>query len=192
VQDYSLHGIQGRELHNLTVGVIGTGRIGQRVIQYLKGCDSNILAYDLYENPDVSVNAKYVSLEELLNKSDIITLHVPATEDNYHLINKKTISLMKKGVILINTARGTLIHTQDLIDAIEDKKIGGAALDVIENEANVYRNLKGEIIKHRELAILKSYPNVIITPHTAFYTDQAVSDMVENSIKSCLDFLDQK
>ena len=114
---------------------------------------------------------------------------MPATEDNYHIINKKTISEMRDNVFIINTSRGSLINTEDLIEGLEKGKIAGAALDVIENESGLYYNdLKGKILQNRHLAILKSFPNVIVTPHTAFYTDQAVSDMVENSIKSILLF----
>lgn len=193
VQDYSLKGVQGKELHNLIVGVIGTGRIGQTVIKRLSGFDCKIIAYDLYENEKIKQYAEYVTLDELFKNSDIITMHVPATEENYHIINKNSIDNMKKGVFIINTARGTLINTDDLIEGIEKKKIGGAALDVIEHEANLYYNdLKYEILDNRQLAILKSYPNVIVTPHTAFYTDQAVSDMVENSILSCVLFMEGK
>jgi D-lactate dehydrogenase len=193
VQDYSLKGVQGKELQNLTVGVIGTGRIGQTVIKHLSGFHCEVLAYDLYENEKIKKYAKYVALEKLLKNSDIITMHVPATEDNYHLIDKSSIATMKEGVFIINTARGSLINTSDLITGIEQKKIGGAALDVIENESNIYyKDLKCEILDNRELAILKSYPNVIVTPHTAFYTDQAVRDMVEHSILSCILFVDGK
>ncbi|WP_234120967.1 D-isomer specific 2-hydroxyacid dehydrogenase family protein [Clostridium hydrogenum] len=193
VQDFSLRGVQGKELHNLTVGVIGTGRIGQTVIKNLSGFECKILAYDLYENEEMKQYVSYVSLEELIKNSDIITMHAPATKDNYHLINKKSIEIMKDGVFIINTARGSLINTEDFIRAIEEKKIGGAALDVIEHEANIYYNdLKSKVLNNRDLAILKSYPNVIITPHTAFYTDQAVSDMVEHSILSCILFMEGK
>ncbi|MDR3595702.1 D-isomer specific 2-hydroxyacid dehydrogenase family protein [Clostridium sp.] len=193
VQDYSLKGVQGKELPNLTIGVLGTGRIGQTVIKHLSGFDCEIVAYDLYENEDVKSYAKYVDLDTLLKNSDIITLHMPATDDNYHMINKNSIRIMKEGVFIINTARGSLINTCDLIQGIEKKKIGGAALDVIEHEANLYYNdLKDQILDNRDLAILKSFPNVIVTPHTAFYTDQAVSDMVENSIKSCIFFSENK
>lgn len=193
VQDYSLKGVQGKELQNLTVGVIGTGRIGQTVIRHLSGFDCKVLAYDLYENEKIKQYANYVTLQKLFENSDIITMHVPATEDNYHLINNKSISNMKNGVFIINTARGSLINTSDLIEAIEQKKIGGAALDVIEQESSLYYNdLKGEVLNNRELAILKSYPNIIVTPHTAFYTDQAVSDMVEHSILSCVLFMEGK
>lgn len=198
VQDFSLEGVQGRELHNLTVGVIGTGRIGKTVIKHLRGFECNILAYDIYQNNEIenlkalrnNIQIKYTGFEDLIRYSDIITMHMPATEDNYHLINKETISRMKNNVFIINTSRGSLINTEDFIEAIENKKIGGAALDVIEKEAGLYYNdLKGQILRNNDLAILKSFPNVIVTPHTAFYTDQAVSDMVENSIKSCIAFM---
>ncbi|MCI1581634.1 MAG: D-isomer specific 2-hydroxyacid dehydrogenase family protein [Clostridium beijerinckii] len=193
VQDFSLRGIQGKELPNLTIGVIGTGKIGRTVIKHLSGFGCKILAHDIYENDEVKSNAKYVELDNLFKYSDIITLHMPATDDNYHIINKKAIKLMKDGVFIINTARGSLINTNDLIHGIESKKIGGAALDVIEQESNIYySDLKGETLKNRNLAILKSFPNVIITPHAAFYTDQAVSDMIENSIKSCILFSENK
>jgi len=184
-QDYSLKGVQGKELHNLKVGVIGTGRIGRTVIKQLSGFNCEIFAYDIYENEEVKKYAKYVPLQELMEHSDIITLHMPATEDNYHIINKENIEKMKEGTYIINTARGSLIDTDALIEGIVSKKLGGAALDVIEHEAGLYYNdLKDEILDNKHLAILKSLPNVIVTPHTAFYTNQAVSDMVENSIKS--------
>lgn len=193
VQDFSLRGIQGKELPNLTIGVVGTGKIGRTVIKHLSGFGCKILAHDIYENDEVKSNAKYVDLDNLFKDSDIITLHMPATDDNYHIINKKAIKLMKNGVFIINTARGSLINTNDLIQGIESKKIGGAALDVIEQESNIYYNdLKGETLNNRNLAILNSFPNVIITPHAAFYTDQAVSDMIENSIKSCILFSENK
>ncbi|URZ00415.1 D-isomer specific 2-hydroxyacid dehydrogenase family protein [Clostridium felsineum] len=193
VQDYSLKGVQGKELHNLTVGVIGTGRIGKTVIKNLKGFECSIIAYDIHENEEVKDYAKYVKLDELIKNSDVITIHAPSKEENYHLINKNSISKMKDGIFIINTARGALINTYDLIDALEKGKIAGVALDVIENETGLYYNdLKCEVLKNRELAVLKSYSNVIITPHTAFYTDQAVSDMVENSTLSCIAFSEGK
>ena len=189
VQDYSLNMVQGKELPNLTVGVIGTGKIGETVIKHLSGFGCRILANDIYEKDSVKKYAEYKDLEYILKNSDIITLHMPATEENYHMINKNSIKQMKDNVYIINTSRGSLINMDDFIEGIENKKIAGAALDVIENESNLYYNdLKGEIINNRQFAILRSFPNVIITPHTAFYTDQAVSDMVEHSIKSIVLF----
>jgi len=193
IQDYSLNGVQGKELPNLTIGVIGTGKIGQTVIRYLSGFGCKILAHDIYETESVKNYATYVDFDTIIKDSDVITLHMPATNNNFHMINKNSISLMKEGVFIINTARGSLINTSDLITAIEENKIGGAALDVLENESDIYyKDLKGGILRNKDLAILKSFPNVIITPHTAFYTNQAVSDMVENSIRSCILFMENK
>lgn len=188
-QDFTLAGVQGVELHNLTVGVIGTGRIGRLVAKRLAAFGCKIIAYDLYQNDEVKTFAEYVPLEQLFAQSDLITMHMPATKENYHLINQKSLAAMKDGVFLINTARGSLIDTEAFLDAVESGKIGGAALDVIENETGLYyNNLECEILKNRERAVLSAYPNVIVMPHTAFYTDQAVSDMVEHSIESCLLF----
>ena len=185
-QDYSLRGAKGREMHNLTVGVIGTGRIGRTVLRDLSGFGCRLLAHDLYENDAVHKIAEYVPLLELLRQSDVITLHMPATAENFHMIGRDAIAQMKDGVILVNTARGSLIDTSALLDALESGKIGGAALDVAENEAGlIFADHKAEVLRNRELVVLRSYPNVLVTPHFAFYTDQAVRDMVENSIKSC-------
>lgn len=189
VQDYSLKGVQGRELHNLTVGVAGTGRIGRTVIRRLSGFGCRLLAYDLYENDETKRYAEYVPLERFLAESDLITLHMPATRENHHFLDRNAFAKMKDGVFLVNTARGSLVDTGDLIDAVESGKVGGAALDVVEHETGLYYNdLKCRVVGNRELAVLRSFPNVLVTPHTAFYTDQAVSDMVENSIRSCVLF----
>ncbi|WP_294379232.1 D-isomer specific 2-hydroxyacid dehydrogenase family protein [uncultured Clostridium sp.] len=192
-QDFSLNMVQGREIENLTIGVLGTGRIGETVIKHLSGFGCRIIAHDIYEKKSIKKYAEYKDLDYVLKNSDILTLHMPATDDNYHLINKENIEKMKDNVYIINTGRGSLINTDDFINAIENKKIAGAALDVIENETGLYYNdLKGHVLNNRQLAILSSFPNVIVTPHTAFYTDQAVSDMVENSIKSILLFNENK
>ena len=160
------------------MGIIGTGRIGKTVIDHLAGFGCKMLAYDLYQNPEVSERAEYVSLEELFAQSDIVTLHTPATKENYHLIDREAIKTMKDGCMIINAARGTLVDSDALIEGIESRKVGGAALDVLEDEAGLYfLNRSGEVISNRQMAILKSFPNVILSPHTAFYTDEAVSDM---------------
>ena len=186
-QDFSLNKIRGRELTHLTVGVIGTGKIGQEVIRLLSGFSCHIIAYDLYPNEKLKDMVEYVDLDTLYKRSHIITLHAPNVKETYHMINKETIAKMKDNVIIINTARGTLINTEDMIEAIENKKIGYAALDVVENESHLYyKELKNEIIDHHNLAILRSFPNVLLTPHTAFFTHQAVSDMVEYSMMSSL------
>ena len=192
-QDFSLNMVQGLGFPKMTVGVIGTGRIGQTLIKHLNGFGCRILAHDLYEKEELKSYCTYETMDNLLKNSDIITLHMPATHDNHHMINKNTINQMKDGVFIINTSRGSLINTDDFISAIESGKIGGAALDVIENETNLYyKDLKGEILSNRDLAILNSFPNVIVTPHMAFYTDQSVSDMIENSIKSIVLFNENK
>jgi D-lactate dehydrogenase len=189
-QDFSLGaGVQGRNLNELCVGIAGTGRIGRRVIEHLQGFGCKILSFDQFHAPEVEKMAAYVEWDELLAKSDIISLHMSPSDANFHLINAETIAKMKDGVIIVNNARGSLINTGDFIAAVESGKIGAAALDVHENEANLYyRDLRGAVLPNRDVAILRSFPNVILTPHTAFYTDRTVSDMVENSIKSCIAF----
>ncbi|MNC29065.1 D-specific alpha-keto acid dehydrogenase [compost metagenome] len=187
IQDFSLDGIQGKDFARMTIGVIGTGRIGQTVIRHLSGFGNPLLAYSLSESEEVKRYARYVSLEELLRQSDLITLHAPVDESNYHMINADTIPKMKRGVILVNTARGALIDTKALMDGIESGQIGAAALDVIEDETSLYyHDLKSKVLSHRDLAVLRSYPNVIVTPHMAFYTNQSVQDMVYASLKSCV------
>lgn len=192
-QDFSLAGVQGTVLSDLTVGVVGTGRIGRAVIRRLSAFGCRILAYDLHESEEVKKYAQYVPLDRLLAESSALTLHMPATKENFHFVRRETLAKMKDGVILVNTARGTLIDTDALIEGVESGKVGGAALDVVEGETGIfYHNREGEILGNRGLAVLQSFPNVIVTPHTAFYTGRSVSDMVENSIRSCLLFAEGK
>lgn len=186
-QDYSLSGVRGKDLCSMTVGVVGTGKIGEEVIKRLKGFGCKVLAYSVHQKESVKENADYVSLKELFAKCDAITLHTAATRATYHMVNRDTLKMMKDGVILVNTARGSVIDSEALIEGLESGKVGAAALDVVDNEMTVYyRDMKGCVTGHRDMAILSSMPNVIMTPHTAFFTDQAISDMVENSIKGCL------
>lgn len=187
INDFSLPGIQGKEMPNFTVGVLGTGRIGRAVIRDISGFGCKIYAYDQYENDEVKKYAQYVSLDEIYEKCDMITLHMPLMEKNMHLIDAEAIQKMQDGVVLINTARGGLIDTKALIDGLESGKIGAAGLDVIEDEFGMYYfDRKSDILSKRDLYILRGFPNVIVTPHMAFYTDQAVSDMVKHSIESCM------
>lgn len=187
LNDFSLPGIQGKELPNLTVGVLGTGRIGQAVIRDLSGFGCKIYAYDKYENKAVKEHAQYADLDTIYKECDLITLHMPLLEDNVHLIGKEAISRMKEGVVIVNTARGGLIDTKALIEGIESAKVGAAGLDVIEDEFGMYyHDRKSDVLSKRDLYILRGFPNVVVTPHMAFYTDQAVSDMVKHSIESCL------
>lgn len=187
IQDYTLAGIQGRELKDLTVGVIGTGRIGRTVLKDLSGFGCGLLAYDLYENEEVKKSGiPYVSLEEMWKKADVISLHAPLTEDNFHIIDENAIAQMKDGVMLINTARGGLIDTQALIKGIESGKIGGAGLDVVENEFGLYYyDHKSDILSNRELSVLRGFPNVTVSHHMAFYTDDCVETVVRDSLLGC-------
>lgn len=187
VQDYSLKGKMGKELSNCTVAVLGTGKIGSAVVKHLSGFGCRILAYDLYPNQDVAQYATYTDLETVWGEADVITLHMPANIEDYHIINAQTLEKMKQGVILVNTARGDLIDTAALVDAIEAGKVGAAALDVLEQEDGLYyANLMAKPIPNRDLALLKAFPNVIVTPHTAFYTEEAVEHMVMNTVKGIL------
>jgi len=193
IQEFTLAGKRGAELSTSTVGVVGTGKIGRTVIEHLSGFGCKILAYDVFESDEVKKYANYVDLDTLLKESDIVTFHVPAAKENTHMINKDAIQKMKDGIILINTARGELIDTEALIDGIESGKIGAAAVDVVEEEAGLYyHNLSNTVIANRNFAVLRSFPNVIVTPHVAFYTHQAISDMIENSIKGCCLFAEGK
>lgn len=185
VNDFSLNGLLGHEMRSMTVGVIGTGKIGATVIKNLSGFGCRILAYDVYKNPEIENMCNYVEIEELYKESNIITLHTPLTETNYHMINKDTISKMKDGVILINTARGGLVDTQDLIEALEKQKIGGAGIDTIEEESGIIHVHVGtKIVEKRSLLYLKQFPNVLFTQHYAFFTQEAVESMVMCGIES--------
>ena len=189
VQDYGYKGFEGRELHNLTVGVIGTGRIGRTVIEDLSGFGPKILGYDLYPNDALRDRVEYLPLEELLARADIVTLHAPLQPSSYHLINAESLRGMKEGALLINTARGELVDTGALIDALESGKLGGAALDVLEGEqAYTFADHRGEVVKSRERAILTAMPNVLLTGHYAFYTDQAVEDMARVALRALKQF----
>ncbi|WP_404302667.1 D-isomer specific 2-hydroxyacid dehydrogenase family protein [Paenibacillus sp. DP01] len=190
VQDYTLAGIQGREIRNLTVGIIGTGQIGATVARNLSGFGCNIIGYDIYENDNLKDLIEYVSLEKLISTSDVISLHAPLFDSNYHMINRESIAKMKDGVCIVNCGRGPLIDTEALIHGIETGKVGAAGLDVIEDELGIFHeDHRLNVLNNHQLAILKSFPNVIVTPHMAFYTDQAVSDMVEIALKSLNSFM---
>lgn len=171
--NFNINGLMGVDLHDKTVGVIGTGKIGQMTIDILKGFKMNILAYDLYPNPNLDV--KYVNLDQLLMESDVITLHCPLTKETKHIINKESISKMKDNVILVNTSRGALIKTSDLIDGLNNHKFLGVGLDVYEEEDDYFfEDKSNEIIADDDLVRLSTYPNVIITSHQAFFTREAM------------------
>ena len=183
IQDFSLKGKIGKSICDSTVGVIGTGKIGSTVIKHLSGFGCKILAYDPYKNHEILNYAKYVNLDTLLKKADIITLHCPATEENFHIIDKENLDKMKDGVIIVNTARGSLVNEEDMIEAIESGKVYGFGTDVCEAERDlIYFDNSGKIIGDHNRAILNSFPNVIMTPHMAFYTENSVAWMVKNSL----------
>lgn len=192
VQDYSLKGKLGRDISYATVGIIGTGRIGQTVIKSLSGFGCNILAYDEYPNETVQQEkiAQYVPLDTLFAQSDIVSIHTNSTDENYHLIDAAAIAKMKDGVIIINTARGKLLDTEALIAGLKSGKVGGAGLDVLEDENGLfYYNRSGEVIDNDALALLSTFPNVVLCPHTAFYTEDAVDHMVSSCFEAanCFD-----
>ncbi|OXM48606.1 VanH-AOV family D-lactate dehydrogenase [Amycolatopsis alba] len=185
VHDYRLNEVRGKELRDLTVGVVGTGRIGVAVLDRLRGFGCRVLAYDTF----LAAPADYVPLDELLQQSDIVSLHVPLNTDTYHLLDRQAIGQMKHGAYIINTGRGPLIETEALISALESGKLGGAALDVLEGEEGIfYADCRNKTIESKTLLRLEKLSNVIVSPHTAYYTDHALSDTVENSIINCLQF----
>lgn len=185
VNDFSLNGLMGHEMRSMTVGVIGTGKIGATVIKNLSGFGCRILAYDVYQNTEVDGLCTYVDIEDIYRECNIITLHTPLTESNYHMINKNTIDKMKDGVILINTARGGLVDTEDLIEALEKEKIGGAGIDTVEEESGIIHVHVGtKIVEKRSLLYLKQFPNVLFTQHYAFFTQEAVEAMIICGIES--------
>jgi D-specific alpha-keto acid dehydrogenase len=185
IHDYRLHDVRGKELRDLTVGVVGTGRIGTAVMDRLRGFGCRVLAYDSHP----LAAADYVPLDELLRRSDIVTLHTPLTADTHHLLDRRRIERMKYGAFVVNTGRGSLIDTEALVSALEIGRLGGAALDVLEGEEGIfYADCGNKPIESEPLLRLHRLPNVLISPHTAYYTDHALSDTVENSITNCLKF----
>ena len=181
--DFSIpKGVQGFDLNNKTLGVIGTGKIGKNVVHIARGFGMNVIAYDLY--PDLEFakanNFIYKSLTEVLSQSDIVTLHAPYTKENHHLINKDNISKMKKGIYFINTARGELVETEALVSALRDGVIAGAGLDVLEGERGFK---KGDDIPMLDM------PNVIMTPHIAFNTKEAEARIIQTTIDNIKGFI---
>jgi D-specific alpha-keto acid dehydrogenase len=185
VHDYRLNDVGGKELRDMTIGVIGTGRIGAAVIDRLRGFGCRVLAHDRYPKPI----AECVTLDELLLRSDLVTLHTPLDGDTHHLLNRQRIEQMRHGAFIINTGRGSLLDTEALLRALVSGKLGGAALDVLEGEEEVfYSDRRKRPIPSKQLLQLQELPNVLISPHTAYYTDHALSDIVEHSITNCLKF----
>lgn len=185
--NFSLEGLTGFDLRNKTVGIIGTGKIGQAFCEIANGFGMNIIGFDPFENKDFS--GKYVSLDELLSTSDIISLHCPLTKENRHIINSETISKMKKGVYIINTSRGKLIDTASLIEGLKSGKVGAAGLDVYEEETSLFfEDYSDEIIHDDTLSTLISMPNVLVTSHQAFLTREALNAIAQTTMKNLEDY----
>lgn len=182
--NFALNGLLGFDLHGRTVGIIGTGKIGRITGQILHGFGCRILAYDPYPNEEFGDRfAEYMTLENLLSQSDIVSLHCPLTENTHHLIDSETISLMKPGVMLVNTSRGGLIDTKAAIKGLKSKQIGYLALDVYERESDIFfEDLSGEIIQDDVFERLLTFPNVIITGHQAFFTEDALTNIAETTL----------
>lgn len=179
----SLNGLMGNDLNHKVAGVIGTGKIGQAMIRILNGFQMRVLAYDPY--PVVGLEAEYVPLEELIVKSDVISLHCPLTSQTKYMINKKTIEKMKEGIYLINTSRGDLIDTNALIEGLLSNKFGGVGLDVYEEEEGIfYEDRSGDIIQDENLARLLTFPNVLVTSHMGFFTTEAMQAIAIETLEN--------
>ena len=184
----TINGLMGMDLYGKTAGVIGTGKIGQCMIDIFNGFHMNVLAYDLY--PNENLDAVYVSLDELFEKSDVISLHCPLTKDTKHIINKDSIDKMKPGVILSNTSRGALIDSTALVDGLKSGKIGAVALDVYEEEDGVfYEDVSNEIVLDDVLSRLATFPNVLITSHMGFFTKEAMQAIAITTLENATAFL---
>ena len=183
--NFSLSGLTGFDFHGKTVGVIGTGKIGRIFMDICRGFGMKILAYDLFPAADSGI--EYVSLEELFSRSDVISLHCPLTDETRHMIDAEAIGRMKKGVVIVNTSRGGLIDTEALLEGIKARKIGAACLDVYEEEADIFfEDRSGHILNDELLARLISMPNVIVTSHQAFLTEEALSNIAETTVGNIL------
>lgn len=190
--NFSLVGLTGINFYGKVAGIVGTGKIGAAMARICNGFGMKVIAFDKYPNKDLDF-VEYKTLEEVLGQSDLISLHCPLMEDTYHLINKETISKMKKNVILVNTSRGALVNTEDLIQGIRDKVFFGVGLDVYEEEgANVFENREDDILEHSVTARLLSFPNVIVTSHQGFLTEEALEAIAETTIVNACDFEQDK
>lgn len=188
--DFSLSGLMGFNFYQKTAGIIGTGKIGAAMCRICRGFGMKVIAYDVYENPSLKDFVTYVSLDELLAQSDLISLHCPLMDSTYHMINIETIRKMKDGVILVNTSRGALVKTVDLIEGIRMHKFAGVGLDVYEEETqNVFEDRSDEILEHSTTARLLSFPNVMITSHQGFFTREALEAIAQTSLQNAMDFL---
>lgn len=192
--NFSLAGMTGFDLYGKTVGVVGTGRIGKAFINICLGFGMKVLAYDKFRDASLCLRegVRYVELDELFRESDIISLHCPLTEDTYHVINEATIEKCKRGVVILNTSRGALVDAEALLAAIKSRKVGAACLDVYEEESDFFfEDFSGHILEDDVLARLISMPNVIVTSHQAFLTEEALSNIAETTVKNIVDLTER-
>jgi len=188
--NFLLHGLIGFELHGKTVGIIGTGKIGSVLARILQGFGCLLLAYDVTENPEcIDLGVQYVSIKELLNKADIVSLHLPLTPATRHLINDENLSYMKPGAMLINTSRGALVDARALIRALKKGNLGAVGLDVYEEESHIFfQDLSDEIIPDDVIMRLLTFPNALVTGHQAFFTQEAMAIIAKTTIQNISDF----
>lgn len=195
IGDFSLEGMLGFNLSGKTIGIVGTGKIGKEMIDIANGFKMKVLAYDFHPNENLAKEKKftYVSFNDLLKNSDIISLHCPLTEENHYLVRKETIKKMKDNVIIINTGRGKLVNTKDLIEGLKNKKISAAGIDVYEEESNYfYKDYSTSIITDDILARLIFFPNVILTSHQGFFTKEALENISNTTLQNISDFFNKK
>lgn len=191
--DFSLSGLMGFNFYQKTAGIIGTGKIGAAMCRICRGFGMKVIAFDVYQNESLKDFVEYVSLERLLSDSDVISLHCPLMDSTYHLINIDTIRQMKDGVILVNTSRGALVKTDDLIEGIRMHKFAGVGLDVYEEETNnVFEDRSDEILEHSTTARLLSFPNVMITSHQGFFTREALGAIAATTLRNAMDYVEGK
>ncbi|BAV04369.1 D-lactate dehydrogenase [Filimonas lacunae] len=185
-QNFSLTGLLGFNLFHKTVGVIGTGKIGKAFCKIMLGFGCKVLAYDLYPDAELSnTGVEYCPLEQVLQQSDIISLHCPLSADNKHLVNEQSLQLMKQGATLINTSRGGLINTSDVIQALKTGKLAYLGIDVYEQEEKLFfKDLSGSIIEDDTIQRLMSFPNVLVTGHQAFFTEEALTQIAETTLNN--------
>ncbi len=193
--NFSINGLMGFDLHKKTVGVIGAGRIARIFIKIMRGFDARVIAYDPYPNESFArdLGYEYVDLDTLYRESDIISLHCPLTRENTYLINRESMKKMKDGVMIVNTGRGRLIDTIDLIEALKDKKVGAAALDVYEEEAGYFfEDMSSSVIEDDILGRLLSFNNVLLTSHQAYFTKEAFRDITLTTLENIQSILQGK
>ena len=188
--NFSLAGLTGFDLHGKTIGIIGTGKIGQVFVKICKGFGMKVLAYDKFPSKELEdENMRYVELGELFEKSHIISLHCPLTEETHHLIDEKALKKCRKGVVILNTSRGALVDADALLEAIKARKVGAACLDVYEEESDLFfEDNSGHIMEDDTLARLISMPNVIVTSHQAFLTEDALENIAQTTAQNLTDF----